>query len=700
MRTSPRIGASLAAIIHLGSCTVALSESGIVETLENEGRFTTLLAALRQTGLDVALSGAGPFTLFAPADGAFAALLATLGTTAEELLARADLGDILEAHVASSTLLSADLAGNGTIIQTLEGARMMGRTVDGVAMVGTASVVLADLICSNGVVHEINSVLLPPSRLRLAGGPSWSEGLWRPQVDGVMGGRSTGEIRFDDGAMVFSGVININGGGFSQAHRDFGNPIDLSAYVGILVELDAQPYMAGVAPLGLHFCLHDESRYTYAAAIAVPLAETSAERVKLFIPMSAIDRASQWGSTCSACSLDLRRVTRMQLSVLFQAGPFTVKLREVSAVRRDLDVPFVPAPVVQLQSAGMADLIRAAIRSGATLYDKGYRELCIAVYTSVVRTILVASGMSDHAGVACAGLVRAAQGESTSKAERAWALRRAMDALLADATGVPRNANSQYPASVQGAWLPSAAGAAGAEANSCAALQYIDATGYAGGSYAGASSTITESGDADGCTVPSGSTALADFLGPFREMGISYHNDFGLITASSPEDCARRCRCQPNCRSFDFGARGRVSGECWMSLADRASAGDAYTRWPLYDYYEMKADGVASMADDPLLGGTDDEAPSVASNPLLFGLIGAGVVILILAGLLLVMILRLRKRSQSFVPSNATVVRGSAGGGISQDVVVGKPVVVQVPEDSLQGKTAREALPAEVALGA
>jgi hypothetical protein len=134
----------------------------------------------------------------------------------------------------------------------------------------------------------------------------------------------------------------------------------------------------------------------------------------------------------------------------------------------------------------------------------------------------------------------------------------------------------------------------------------------------------------------------------------------------------------------------------------------------MYDYYELKAGGssveAASMEGDPLPGAdTADEAQSLWSNPLVLSLVGAGIVIAILVGLLLVMMLRLRTRkqqaSQGVVPSNTNVVRGSAD-GVSQDVVVGKPVaepvVVQVPEDfrQVQRNKATTALPADAMIGA
>merc|ERR1711985_67559 len=83
----------------------------IVETAISAGNFTVLVEALQTAGLVDALKGAGPFTVFAPTDAAFVALLDNLGVTTAELLARDDLADILKYHVLSgSSVMSGDLA--------------------------------------------------------------------------------------------------------------------------------------------------------------------------------------------------------------------------------------------------------------------------------------------------------------------------------------------------------------------------------------------------------------------------------------------------------------------------------------------------------------------------------------------------------------------------------------------------------------
>lgn len=133
----------------------------IAATAVANGNFKTLVAALDKAGLVDTLSGSSAFTVFAPSDEAFAALLKELGATAEELLARPDLKDILLYHVASGTALSSSLT-DGQKIPTVQGKDVVVKIADGKVTVGDATVTAADVACSNGVIHVIDKVLLPP----------------------------------------------------------------------------------------------------------------------------------------------------------------------------------------------------------------------------------------------------------------------------------------------------------------------------------------------------------------------------------------------------------------------------------------------------------------------------------------------------------------------------------------------------------
>ena len=132
----------------------------IVDTALAAGSFKTLAAALEAAGLVDALKGEGPFTVFAPTDEAFAALPA--GTVEGLLKDPEALAKILKYHVVSGRVMAADAA-KLTEAETLEGAPIAISVKDGKVMINDAEVVSADVEASNGVIHVINKVILPPA---------------------------------------------------------------------------------------------------------------------------------------------------------------------------------------------------------------------------------------------------------------------------------------------------------------------------------------------------------------------------------------------------------------------------------------------------------------------------------------------------------------------------------------------------------
>lgn len=132
----------------------------IIDTAKGAGNFTTLLAAVEAAGLTETLKGAGPFTVFAPTDAAFAALPAG---TVEDLLKpenKAKLASILTYHVLPAKVMSTDLS-EGLKAATVQGAEVT-ITLEGGAKVNGAVISTADIEASNGVIHVIDSVILPP----------------------------------------------------------------------------------------------------------------------------------------------------------------------------------------------------------------------------------------------------------------------------------------------------------------------------------------------------------------------------------------------------------------------------------------------------------------------------------------------------------------------------------------------------------
>jgi len=141
------------------------AEADIVATAQAAGDFTTLAAALEAAGLVETLQGEGPYTVFAPTDAAFEAALTDLGLTADELLADTEtLSSILLYHVVEGEVPAEDVVGlDGQSVPTVNGAEVE-ITVDGeTVMVNDATVTQADVFASNGVIHVIDTVLVPPA---------------------------------------------------------------------------------------------------------------------------------------------------------------------------------------------------------------------------------------------------------------------------------------------------------------------------------------------------------------------------------------------------------------------------------------------------------------------------------------------------------------------------------------------------------
>jgi len=136
----------------------------IPTTATNNGSFTTLVAALGAADLVQALSGDGPFTVFAPTDDAFAALPAALVPCLLLPENKEALTSILTYHVANGDVASSDLTDGQVIPTLLDGqdvtVKIMG---DGTVMINDAHVVIPDVDTTNGVVHAIDAVLVPPS---------------------------------------------------------------------------------------------------------------------------------------------------------------------------------------------------------------------------------------------------------------------------------------------------------------------------------------------------------------------------------------------------------------------------------------------------------------------------------------------------------------------------------------------------------
>ena len=155
-----KLMAVVAMVVGLANAVSAQGKD-LVDTAVAAGQFKTLAAALEAAGLIDALKGAGPFTVFAPTDQAFAKLPAG---TVESLLRpenKEKLKSILLYHVVSGNVpASKVLKLNGQSVKTLGGSSIKVATKHGVR-VGNAKVIQTDVMASNGVIHVIDTVLIP-----------------------------------------------------------------------------------------------------------------------------------------------------------------------------------------------------------------------------------------------------------------------------------------------------------------------------------------------------------------------------------------------------------------------------------------------------------------------------------------------------------------------------------------------------------
>ncbi len=131
----------------------------LVQTAVESGQFDTLITAIQTAELEETLSGEGPFTVFAPTDAAFDAL--PQGALDELLDDKDALTDVLLYHVADGELMAADVVEMDSI-ETLQGGELTVNVTDDTVTVNDATIIETDIETSNGVIHVIDAVLIPP----------------------------------------------------------------------------------------------------------------------------------------------------------------------------------------------------------------------------------------------------------------------------------------------------------------------------------------------------------------------------------------------------------------------------------------------------------------------------------------------------------------------------------------------------------
>ena len=155
--------AALMSALVLAPAAAQAQTKDIVETAVGAGTFNTLAAALTAAGLVETLKGPGPFTVFAPTDAAFAKIPAA---ALNALLAdKAKLTAVLTYHVVSGTVLAAQVVGL-TEAGTVQGGKVAIKVAGGKVMLnGNTTVTATDIKATNGVIHVIDTVLMPPASM-------------------------------------------------------------------------------------------------------------------------------------------------------------------------------------------------------------------------------------------------------------------------------------------------------------------------------------------------------------------------------------------------------------------------------------------------------------------------------------------------------------------------------------------------------
>ncbi len=143
------------------AATTTMSDETIAAVASGNADLSTLVAALKAGDLVTTLEGTGPYTVFAPTNAAFADIQSTVDTLLEPGN-KTDLQQVLTYHVVPGTYTAADLK-DGQKLKTVEGQDLTVSIKDGVVKVNDATVEATDITASNGVVHVINKVLVPPA---------------------------------------------------------------------------------------------------------------------------------------------------------------------------------------------------------------------------------------------------------------------------------------------------------------------------------------------------------------------------------------------------------------------------------------------------------------------------------------------------------------------------------------------------------
>ena len=386
-------GMNLATMAAFGSTVVA--DGTIVDVAKKAGSFNTLLAAAQAAGLAETLASAGPFTVFAPTDEAFA----KLGKHAiADLLKpenREKLRTILLYHVVPGKV-SAQQTFTLTTADTASGQRLAVSRKDGQLRIEKSTVIATDIAASNGVIHVIDRVLIPSNKT-----------IVQTAVDAKFGTlvaavKAAGLVEALSGPGPFT-VFAPTDEAFAKLGKDM---------LGRLLRPENKEQLAAILKL------HVVAGRVYASQIATgDVAKTlNGESVALALRDG---RLSVAGVSIIKTDIDATNgVVHVIDSVLV---PGTLKLKSADG---SAGTGMASGNMSGVSPQGLIEL---AITRGVPLFNRGEEEACAAVYEITCRALLGLPGVSEEAKAR----IRTALGEAEAAGpadEKAWALRRGLDA--------------------------------------------------------------------------------------------------------------------------------------------------------------------------------------------------------------------------------------------------------------------------------
>lgn len=376
------LAASLAGLAFFTSTTVRAAEKQtIVETAVAAGNFKTLAAALQAADLVDALQGEGPFTVFAPSDDAFAKLPKS---TVEGLLkpeAKGALTGVLTYHVVSGAVDSSKVVKLSNA-KTLNGQRVDIAVKDGKVSIDGATVTAVDIQCSNGVIHVIDSVILPAS---------------------------------DDLATTASKA------------GTFKTLVAAAKAAGLVGALTGEKPLTVFAPTDEAFAKLPKG------TVENLLKPENKEQLKQILLYHVVagrvysDDALKLKEAQTLAGADLKISAGTKGAFINKAKLTALDIEASNGVIHVIDSVLLPPADSKLSHHKAAEAIRSAVAHGSALYNSGHVDACAKHYMKTTTTLLESEGsIPAHAVRHLHAAMTSAKGTSCS-ATQSWTMRRGLD---------------------------------------------------------------------------------------------------------------------------------------------------------------------------------------------------------------------------------------------------------------------------------